>query len=434
MMRLGSLFDGSGGFPLAAQRVGITPVWASEVEPFPILVTTTRLPHVQHLGDVAAIDGARVAPVDVVTFGSPCTDLSVAGKQAGLAGEASGLFFQATRLIREMREASNGRYPRFAVWENVPGAFSSNKGHDFARVLTDLIRITNPGAPDVPIPDKGWEPAGVLVGNGCSVAWRVLDAQYFGLAQRRRRIFLVADFASQRAGEILFEPARLSRDSEPGQAAEQNDPNTITGRVGGDSQDGGLTGGLLVYGLNSIHQSRSGGGHYGYEATVSKTLDVKGGEPTCNQGGMIILDPVFAASKSDFFTRATPEQTASLLASDYTAPPMVATTGLRPRRLTPVECARLQGFPDDWCDGLAIPKPTDAQLEYWMGVWAAWNRLRGVRPRSVGQVRAWLADPAGDRAQYKLWGNGVALPVVTFVLDRLKTHAESSPELASVTG
>lgn len=180
-----------------------------------------------------------------------------------------------------------------------------------------------------------------------------------------------------------------------------------------------------VFGLNSIHQSRSGGGHYGYEAEVSKTLDLKGGEPTCNQGGMVILEPVYAASKADYFTRTTKDQAGTLLATDYTDPPMVASSSLHPRRLTPVECARLQGFPDNWCDQLAITDPTDAQLDYWVDVWAEWNRLRGVRPRSRKQVASWLADPTSDSAQYKLWGNGIALPVARHVLERLKNFARA---------
>lgn len=164
-LRLGSLFDGSGGFPLAATKAGIEPVWASEIEPFPILVTTTRLPQMQHLGDICDIDGSQLEPVDVVTFGSPCQDLSVAGKRAGLAGERSGLFHQAVRVIKEMRKASSGRYPRFAVWENVPGAFSSNKGADFHQVLRELIGVKDEqAAANLPRVQK-WQKAGAIVAD-----------------------------------------------------------------------------------------------------------------------------------------------------------------------------------------------------------------------------------------------------------------------------
>jgi DNA (cytosine-5)-methyltransferase 1 len=129
-LTLGSLFDGSGGFPLGGLLAGITPLWASEIEPFPISVTTKRLPFMKHYGDVSAINGADVEPVDIITFGSPCTDMSVAGKRAGLEGKQSVLFYQAIRIIKEMRKATNGEYPRWICWENVFGAFSSSGGAD----------------------------------------------------------------------------------------------------------------------------------------------------------------------------------------------------------------------------------------------------------------------------------------------------------------
>lgn len=462
-LTLGSLFDGSGGFPLAGIQAGIRPVWASEIEPFPILVTTRRLPQLTHVGDVTTVNGADVDAVDVITFGSPCQDLSVGGKQAGLAGERSGLFFHAVRIIDQMRKATHGMFPRYAIWENVPGAFSSHKGSDFATVLTTLTRIVDPSTPDMPVPEGGWSYAGCVMGEGFSLAWRVLDAQHFGLAQRRRRIYLVADFAGRSAPEILFEPASLPRNPESCGTQEQDHAHTPEASLGGRSssvmlldhhpQDSRLTvnsSGVVqtltarmgnsptnvpilldapeerrVFGLNSIHQSRSGGGHYGYEAEVSKTLDLKGGEPTCNQGGMVILEPVYAASKADYFTRTTKDQAGALLATDYTDPPMVASSSLRPRRLTPVECARLQGFPDDWCDGLAIEDPTSEDIEYWTGIWATWNLARGVKPRTARQVTTWLKNPTSDSAQYKLWGNAIALPVARHVLERLKNFARA---------
>ena len=152
-LTLGSLFDGSGTFPVAGILSGITPIWASEIEPFPIRVTTKRLPFVKHLGDINHINGAEIEPVDIITFGSPCTDLSIAGKRAGLNAERSGLFFQAVRIIKEMRCATNGKYPRFAVWENVAGAFSSNGGEDFRCVLEELCKIKDPDI-SVPKPAK----------------------------------------------------------------------------------------------------------------------------------------------------------------------------------------------------------------------------------------------------------------------------------------
>ena len=211
---MGSLFDGSGGFPLAASMCGIQPVWASEIEKFPIEVTTKRFPNMKHLGDVTKINGNEIQPVDLITFGSPCQDLSVAGKRAGLSGERSGLFMEAIRIIKEMRygRADDIIQPRFALWENVPGAFSSNKGEDFRAVLEEFCKVKDSSAV-VPGPKDGkWSDSGCILGDGYSIAWRVLDAQFWGVPQRRRRIFLVADFDGERAGEILFVRKGLSRD------------------------------------------------------------------------------------------------------------------------------------------------------------------------------------------------------------------------------
>lgn len=206
-LTLGSLFDGSGGFPLGGLLCGIKPIWASEIEPFPIRVTTRRLPQMKHYGDIAKLNGADLPPVDIITFGSPCTDMSVAGKRAGLDGEQSVLFYEAIRIIKEMRGKTNGQYPRYAVWENVPGAFSSNKGEDFRCVLESICRVKDETI-SVPKADK-WQSAGKIVGDDFSIAWRVLDAQYWGVPQRRKRIYLVADFAGGSAGEILFESKGL---------------------------------------------------------------------------------------------------------------------------------------------------------------------------------------------------------------------------------
>ena len=208
-----SLFSGSGGFELAATLCGIEPVAASEVEPYPIAVTRSRFPNMKHLGSVTDINGAEIEPVDIITFGSPCQDLSVAGKRAGLKHEAngdeettrSGLFMEAVRIIKEMRAATNGVYPRFALWENVPGAFSSNKGEDFRIVFQELIQIVEPTAKVPPMPKGGWPYSDVYMGGGWSLAYRTFDAQYWGVPQRRRRIHLVADFTGECAGKVLFE-------------------------------------------------------------------------------------------------------------------------------------------------------------------------------------------------------------------------------------
>lgn len=182
---------------------GIVPVWKSEIEPFPIAVTEKRLPFVKHLGDINSVNGAEIEPVDIITFGSPCTDLSVAGKRQGLNAERSGLFFQAIRIIKEMRGATNGKYPRFAVWENVTGAFSSNGGEDFRCVLEEFCKIKDTDL-SVPKPEK-WTKAGEIMGENFSVAYRTFDAQYWGVPQRRMRVYLVADFDGGCASKILFE-------------------------------------------------------------------------------------------------------------------------------------------------------------------------------------------------------------------------------------
>lgn len=207
-LTIGSLFDGIGGFPFAGEIAGIKPVWAAEVEPMCAAVTRYRFPDMLHFGDVSKLNGADLPPVDIITFGSPCQDLSVAGLRKGLKhkkngdGETtrSGLFYDAVRIIYEMREATNGRYPTFIVWENVPGAFTSHSGRDFRAVLEQITQT------DIPMPASGkWANAGVVRSEGIHAAWRVFDAQYWGVPQRRKRIFLVGSFGSNSAEEILFE-------------------------------------------------------------------------------------------------------------------------------------------------------------------------------------------------------------------------------------
>lgn len=180
----------------------------------------------KHLGDITQMSGYEIPPVDVITFGSPCQDLSIAGKRAGMAGERSGLFSEAVRIIREMRMATWGMYPKYAVWENVPGAYSSNKGEDFHAVIESLCQIIDPGV-SVPRPkskQRGgllWPHAGAIVGNGYSLAWRTMDAQHWGVPQRRKRIALVLDLTGECAGEVLFEPESLRGHFAPCIAARQ---------------------------------------------------------------------------------------------------------------------------------------------------------------------------------------------------------------------
>ena len=240
-----SLFDGISGFCLAGARNGIKTIQVSEIEPYPIAVSKAHFPEAEHLGSITELNGAQMKPVDIITFGSPCQDLSVAGKQTGIhEGERSSLFFEAIRIIREMRDKdiASGRSnqsvrPRFAVWENVPGAFSSNQGRDFQAVLQAFCNIRGGQADTVPLPPKGrWNPAGCIVGDGWSLAWRILDAQFWGVPQRRKRIFLVADFAGERAGEILFVERRVrghsAESAETGQGTSAHAERSA-GRSGG---------------------------------------------------------------------------------------------------------------------------------------------------------------------------------------------------------
>lgn len=384
LIRLGSLFSGSGGFELAGKRSGFVPVWASEIAPFPTLVTYRRFPDMAHFGDVSKIDGAKVPEVDVITFGSPCQDLSVAGQGKGLTGSRSGLFFQAIRIIKQMRAASGGKYPRFAVWENVPGALYSNKGADFYEVLGQIVSVKDgKTASELPRPTR-WQGAGAIVDQGFSLAWRVLDAQYFALPQRRKRIYLVADFAARSAPEILFERQGESEAS----CQIRTEERSPAGKT--KESPGGID--TAVFGFNAVHPERNNPyGSFGVELNVSKTLDTSGLSPTCNQGGVAVVE------------------------------------GTDIRRLTPLECARLQGFPDWWTDNLAIEDPSEDELDFWVGVHTTWDKARGLKKtKTRSQVAKWLKNPVSDGQLYSLWGNAVAVPCAHFVLSRLAQIAQSS--------
>ncbi len=267
-MKLGSLFDGIGGFPHAAEMLGIESVWASEIEKFPIAVTKIRFPNMKHLGSVCDIKGAEVELVDIITFGSPCQDLSVAGKRAGMGeGTRSGLFTEAVRIIKEMRSGTDGRYPRFAVWENVPGAYSSNNGEDFRAVIESLAKVADSEI-KIPSPPNGkWEPAGMVEGWDYSIAWRTLDAQFWGVPQRRKRIFLVADFGGQCASKIFFE-----REGVFGNTAES----------GGSGQE--VTGGVAY----CARTANTGANGHGIAENASHTLDGTGSHAVYPTNGMAI--------------------------------------------------------------------------------------------------------------------------------------------------
>ena len=306
--KLGSLFDGSGGFPLAGSLCGIEPVWASEVEPYPIAVTRSRFPRVKHLGDISKIHGGEIEPVDIITFGSPCQDLSVAGKRAGLKHQdngddettRSGLFMEAVRIIKEMREATNGMYPRFALWENVPGAFSSNKGEDFRLVCEELIKIVEPTAVMPAVPQNGWSYADSYCGDGWSLAYRVFDAQYWGVPQRRRRIHLVADFRGECAREVLFEREGLrgyfaqSGAQRQGAASDAENGSRTDDRTGEiTGSDGGRELASVAYSFDSLasNSMKSSNPHSGCrQVEIAKTLDTTDPNPCKNQGGIAIVE------------------------------------------------------------------------------------------------------------------------------------------------
>ena len=371
---IGSLFDGSGGFPLAGTLCGIEPRWASEVEPYPIAVTRSRFPDMKHLGDISKVNGAEIEPVDVITFGSPCQDLSVAGRQAGMKHESngdstttrSGLFIEAVRIIKEMRRATNDKYPKFAIWENVPGAFSSNKGEDFRTVLQEIIKIVEPTAPPLPSPEKcGWPYADVLVGDGWSVAYRTFDAQYWGVPQRRRRIYLVADFTGGCARKILFEREGLRGYFTESGTPWKGAPTEAQGSVGATSAHS------TVYDVSLAR-----------EALVSPTLDTVDPNPNKNQGGLAIVRYNVA------------------------------------RKITPTECARLQGFADWW--GYIEPKDTltDSEHRFWTDVRNTHAEINGkcVKDYTKEQMLKWYNKLHSDSAEYKMWGNGIALPPTLYVM------------------
>ena len=425
----------------------------------------------KHLGDITKVHGDQIEPVDCITFGSPCQDLSIAGRRAGLAGERSGLFMEAVRIIKEMRSSTNGLYPTFAVWENVPGAFSSNGGEDFRAVLEELARVEQP---DVSIPRPSgrggrWSKAGAIAGNGWSLAWRQLDAQYWGVPQRRKRIALVVDFGGQRAAEILFERTSLSGnpcESIPAWKTFARTPeasvagydrmvesgNSITGDAEseGTGRSGGKGTGRV---LESDHREtstrctepaaytlkiRSGceGGGKGalvqteLSATISTLQDQTLFQPVVydargNGDGKIV--PTITGDHENRITDYTAiaierktfnEQSFSSYKESDKCSTLKAKAGnigngsecliaekaIRwiIRRLTPVECERLQGFPDNYTN---------------IGDWTD----------SKGKKHKYADSP-----RYKALGNSIALPQWFWLVQKMRPYLKEKPTLGSL--
>lgn len=618
-MKLMSLFDGSGGFPLAASLCGIEPVYAAEVEPYPIAVTKNRFPKMKHLGDVSKVKGGEIEPVDIITFGSPCQDMSIAGKRAGLKhadmGDdettRSGLFLEAIRIIKEMREATNGVYPRYAIWENVPGAFSSNRGEDFRTVLEEFIRVKEKDAVMPDVPKAGWPYADCYSGNGWSLAYRVFNAQYWGVPQRRRRIYLVADFRGQRAGEILFKREGLRRNSAQsgthGQETARCAKNSVGTAIGGVdrynqsflpglAQTLRASGGgdctptvlapvavychqgngidragkcLTAYSFDSLSSNsmKSKNPHSGCRAVeIAKTLDTGYPDPSKNQGGIAIVEKIILDDQGgQQISVCTDGKSPTLRAeahgnapyvinkktlvydtrgngagetvptitgdhnnrvTDYTclaitrcydigearlrtpseyiekSPTITARCGTggnnvpgviyclqgngidradtagcngkgwkedtsytlntidKPavvcaqksytefkdestlstlkatggsygggsenivvknyiaRRLTPTECARLQGFPSWWGIVNPVENLTDEDYAFWLDVRNTYAEINGKATKEYTreQMLAWYNKLHSDSAEYKMWGNGIALPNALYVM------------------
>lgn len=443
-MKLMSLFDGSGGFVLAASLCGIEPVYAAEVEPYPIAVTKNRFPKMKHLGDVSKVKGGEIEPVDIITFGSPCQDMSIAGKRAGLKhadiGDEettrSGLFLEAIRIIKEMREATNGVYPRYAVWENVPGAFSSNKGEDFRTVLDEFIKIVEKDAVMPDVPKAGWPYADCYSGNGWSLAYRVFDAQYWGVPQRRRRIYLVADFRGERAKEILFERKGLRGDIEESRTHGQETARCAKNSVGT------AIGGVDRYNqsfLSGLAQTlrASGGGdciptvlapvavycHQGNGIDRADTAGCNGKgwkEDTSYTLNTIDKPAVVCAQKS--YTEFKDESTLSTLkatgGSYGGGSENIVVKKCIVRRLTPTECARLQGFPSWWGIVNPVENLTDEDYAFWLDVRNTYAEINGKATKEYTreQMLAWYNKLHSDSAEYKMWGNGIALPNALYVM------------------
>jgi DNA (cytosine-5)-methyltransferase 1 len=367
-VRLISLFAGVGGFDLGFERSGFTVVGQCEIDPHAQAVLKCHWPDVPLHGDITTLKGSAFGPAEVVTWGSPCQDLSLAGRRAGLKGERSGLFIEGIRFIRELREATNGEYPRFSVWENVPGALSSAAGRDFRAVLEAFLEA------EVPMPRSGkWANAGVVRGNGREVAWRVLDSQHFGVAQRRRRVFVVTDFGGQRAAEVLLE-----REAVPG--------HTPQGRTPGQGITGALTGGT---GSSSAGNPDDNRAQAGFLVPVGKAIAF------AMRGRAEGNVPEASGERVSALRGSSGGSTRDMVATPYAV-----------RRLMPVETERLQGMPDGWTElGHYVEQAADRDR-----LWNAKERRRPTPEESDVIIRK-----IADTHRYRLVGNAVTVNVAEWL-------------------
>ena len=413
-----SLFDGSGGFPLAASMCGIRPVACAEVEPYPITVTRSRFPNMKHLGSVTDVHGGDIEPVDIITFGSPCQDLSVAGKRAGLKHEAngddettrSGLFMEAVRIIKEMRKATNGEYPTFAVWENVPGAFSSNKGEDFRTVLEELIKIVEPTAVMPAVPKNGWSYSDSYCGDGWSLAYRVFDAQYWGVPQRRRRIYLVLDLRGQRAGKVSFEREGLRGNFETFKTAGQGTAGDATNRAGADNCEGECV----------THTFQNTGQGWWNESGVGTTLRTPcGGDSTLANVVVQTVDGnILDDQGGQQITVRTDGKAPTLRAETHGNLPAV----MEPVTIEPGIAAREGGHIYEGVCGTLRANAGDNQMA--VAYAAGFNYLQGSKARTIGfemeKAGTLRAGQFGDAVLVKCYdarGNGDGQMVSTLTGD-----------------
>lgn len=366
----------------------MTNVWSSEIDPFCLAVTKSRFPDTIQLGDITKIDGASIPPVDVISGGSCCQNMSVAGDRTGLDGDQSRLFFDMVRIIKEMRIATGGMYPRWVVWENVNAALTSTKGDDFRRVLEEFCKIADEEV-SIPGPPKGkWEHSGLIMGNGYSIGWRQLDSQYWGVPQRRRRLFVVLDLGGGRAGQVLFERPGCRRNFTEIREAWQ------------DTAPG------IREGVAAMCWDARGNG----DGRISPTLTGDHNNRITDYTGVVVFDSVgtykgqvVPAVTGDHNSRIAqsssvlcygiplnfrpenmiPHENVATTLCNGTNPGFhagVITDDLRVRRFTPTECASLQGMPKWWCADV----------------------------------------PHKDLPEYRMWGNGIALPCALYLMEGIK--------------